>query len=766
MKTSFLIAFLSALPFALCAQEPAYSVVERGPHHKLLYRLQETVWPDGAHTQDPHYLVAMATGMNYLEGGEWIESRAEFDLTPDGIAAATHGQIRVWVNGNLNTFGAVAIQTPSGQRLRLNVTGLALTDTASGRSVRIADLQDREGFLVAPNRVVFRDAFHGVNGALRVDVEYVYTKLGFEQTVRLKSQLPHTPEDYGMARASCLLEIFSEVVEGHPAVVSERVVASEADPAKRAAMVAPDLVEQTLEQGQLRFIHGRAFTTGFPQDEDRLVMGKTYETRGVRRFIIEHARYADLAPVLQQLPAAPAPAPAAGAKVSTPDPRTRRLARQFPAPPPVQGTKVQRITRLAAVEPPEKALVLDYTTVNSSHANMLFQADSCYYIANTVYLTGVSNVLEGGSVLKFERNASLRIDGLLRTATGLYRPAVLTGAADSTVGEPIGGTLSGTYASPALLFDYGATNAASLQNLRILYATVGVQFEGGSGHELRHVQFGNCGTAVQADGANFALRNVLGWNLTNAISGTVNTGGNNPTSTCEHATFNQVRNLVATNAGGNPTVVALLTNSLLVGVSNSGGFTGLSNAVVTSSNGIFKVVGGGQHYLSDNSPYRGAGTPTITASLLSDLLVRTTCAPTPLTNLSGTVVLTPTATRGGNSWNLGLDLGFAYPPLDYWASGIILDTNSLIIATNGVAVGIDLSTNGFGLQFKSGAKFISEGLATSLGRLVRAHTAQEKSGGNPGTRAFFYDGLSTSVSCEWIFDQHHGRLWQRQPIRL
>ena len=752
MKIVHLIAFLSAAPLALWADDSAYSVVERGPHHALLSRLQDTVWPEGVgpqegvRTQEPHYLVALETGMNYLEGGQWTESREAFDVTPDGIAAAIHGQVKVWLNGNLNTLGAVSIEVPGGQRLRLNVVGLALTDRASGRSVRIADLQDCDGFLVADNRVVFRDAFHGVNGGLLVDVEYVYTKLGFEQTVRLRSQLPHAPEDYGMARANCLLEIFSEVVEGDPAVVAERLVASETDPAKRAAMAAPDLVEQTLELGQLRFIHGRGFTTGLAQDEDGLLMGKTYESWGLRRFIVEHVRYGDIEPVLQQLPAAPAPAPADGAKISIPDARTRRLARQYPAPLPAQGQKASRITRLAAAGVPEKALVLDYTTINSSQSNIVFQADTCYYITNTVYLTGVSNVLEGGSVLKFGRNACLRIDGAIRTATGLYRPCVLTGSADATVGEPISGTLSGTYASPAIMFDCGGTNAAaSLQNLRILYATTGVQFEGGSGHELRHIQFGNCGTAVKSDGANFAVRNVLGWNLTNAMIGTTNGGsGTAPTGVWEHATFNQVTNLVTTNANGTATVSAFFTNSLLVGVVGTNGLAGANNAVAASSNGVFTVAGGGQGYLADGSIYRGAGTTNINASLLADLAWRTTCAPTNLGNLSGTMVLTPLAVRG----EIPPDLGFHYAPLDFWASGIILDTNALVIATNGVAIGVDVSTNGWGLQFKNGARLISDGPALSLNRLVRAHTAQEKSGGNPGTRALLYDGLSTTANCE------------------
>ena len=739
MKTP-LIFIPFVLGAALWAGASEYSMVWQDGNQKLLSRIEETLWADGVRTQDPHYLMVLETGMNHLENNVWVPSQEIFEPVQGG-AAAIHGQHKAFIAENLNTFGSITLETPTGARIRMHVLCLALTDRASGRSVRIADVQDCQGFIVRNNRLVFKDAF---NGGVSADVVFVYTKFGFEQDIHITGALPHAPEDYKMNRATTCLEVFTEVIEIPPAEVSEQMVAQETDPVKRLAMIAPDMVDQTIDVALLRFTHGRAFTTGLQGENDHIVAAKTYETRDNRRFIIERVRYSDIQPALAQLPAAVAPAPVDGAKVSKPDPRLKRLAYELPAPPPARGKKMERITRMASLPIPEKALVLDYTTINTSHSNYVFQADTCYYLPGTVILTGTNNQMEGGTIIKYDRGAMLRVDGNIHTVSNLYHPCVLTASADSTVGEAVSGTLSGTYASPALLFNYATTNVASLQNLRILYATIGVQFEGGSGHELRHVQFGNCGTAIKADGANFAVRNVLGWNLTNAMSGTVNGGGNNPTSICEHATFNQVKNLVGTNGGGNATVVVNLTNSLLVGINNTNGFTGLSNAVVTSSNGVFKVVGGGQHYLADNSIYRGAGTTNINANLLAELPLRTTYAPTPLTNLTGTVVLTPTATRMGTV----PDLGFAYPPLDYWASAVVLDTNSLIIATNGVAVGVDVSTNGYGLEFKAGARLISEGLATSLNRFVRAHCAQEKSGGHPATRAFFYDGLSTSVSCE------------------
>ena len=89
---------------SLWAADPQYSVLEQGGHHRLLYRLQETVWPDGVHTQDPHYLVALETGMNHWENNAWVPSQEIFEVVQGG-AAAVHGQHKAWIAENLNTLG-------------------------------------------------------------------------------------------------------------------------------------------------------------------------------------------------------------------------------------------------------------------------------------------------------------------------------------------------------------------------------------------------------------------------------------------------------------------------------------------------------------------------------------------------------------------------------------------------------------------------------------------------------------------------------------
>src|SRR5207244_11989741 len=68
------------------------------------------------------------------------------------------------------------------------------------------------------------------------------------------------------------------------------------------------------------------------------------------------------------------------------------------------------------------------------------------------------------------------------------------------------------------------------------------------------------------------------------------------------------------------------------------------------------------------------------------------------------------------------DIGAHYDPLDYCWSGLNL-TNSTLILTNGVAVGIYGQK---GTTLRAGAKFISEGAPLNLNRLVRYQAVQEQ----------------------------------------
>ena len=374
MKTLFLLPLLAAT--SLWAADSDYSVVSLGPNERLLSRTVETTWQDGSRTKARHYLVELASGMNFMEGGVWVPTRAIFEAVPGG-AAAVHGQHKILLAANLNTFGAVDLESPGGQHFKSHLLCMALTDRASGKSVRIADVQDCQGVLVGDNQVVYKNAF---SGGCVASVVYTYTQFGFDQEVHWQANLPHAPQEYSLDPATTRLEIWTEVVAAPPILLSARVVGGESDPVKRLAMAAPDLVDQTFDVDSMHFGSGRAFTIGLGDDADSIPVVKTYELRDKRRFLIESVSYLAIRESLALLPPVAAPAAPDGAKVSVPNPRLRGLARQFPAAPPAAGKTPKPVTRLASLGAGEKTLVLDYTTVITTN-NYLFKADVCYYLS-------------------------------------------------------------------------------------------------------------------------------------------------------------------------------------------------------------------------------------------------------------------------------------------------------------------------------------------------------------------------------------------------
>ena len=170
------------------AQPKLYSVVERGPHHQVWESTEAITRPDGKKTSRVHRLTELATGMNYEEGGKWVESKAEIETLPNGAGAtASKGQHKVLFPANLNG-GVIELNAPDGKWLRSQVLGLSYFDSATGKSVLIAQTKDTAGELHPPNVMVYPDAFDG----LKADVRYTYTRAGFEQDIILREQ-PASP---------------------------------------------------------------------------------------------------------------------------------------------------------------------------------------------------------------------------------------------------------------------------------------------------------------------------------------------------------------------------------------------------------------------------------------------------------------------------------------------------------------------------------------------------------------------------------------------
>ena len=104
-----------------------------------------------------------------------------------------------------HTGRAVTLTTPDAKQFSSTIYGLAYYDTASGSNALIGQIKDCDGSIVAPNQVVYADAFSN----LTADVLYTYTKAGLIQSVLLR-QTPLPPSDYGLSDGTSMLEIYTE----------------------------------------------------------------------------------------------------------------------------------------------------------------------------------------------------------------------------------------------------------------------------------------------------------------------------------------------------------------------------------------------------------------------------------------------------------------------------------------------------------------------------------------------------------------------------
>lgn len=119
-----------------------YQIGEQGANHRVWQKIVKLTDADGNFTfQTNRAYVELATGLNYKDPvtGRWLASREGVDAYPGG-AIAQYGQHKVIFVNNLNTAGAIDLQTPDGKELKSHVLGLSYYDSASGKSVEKAFL--------------------------------------------------------------------------------------------------------------------------------------------------------------------------------------------------------------------------------------------------------------------------------------------------------------------------------------------------------------------------------------------------------------------------------------------------------------------------------------------------------------------------------------------------------------------------------------------------------------------------------------------------
>lgn len=720
-------------------QEPA-TVAELGPHHRVWQRVE---WvPDGAGgaLALTNSITELAVGIGRWDDAAktYVPAKAEFELTQSGHFIARYTQHQVILAPDLTEAGAVDLLTPDQQRLTSTLLGLALLDTASGKSAMIAELQHCRPEWISPTEVVYRDALDDIGA----DVVYRIGLDRFVQDLLLTSQIP--PELLG--------ELGFNPKTTRVLVMTEFFEAPEPDvtPWTRQSLEGRELGDTDLGFGVMSMGPGAAFPAEGEMPETAAPVGKSWIKLDGRQFLIETVEYMDLVPLLEKLPM---PGQAAVEAIRTKVQRTARVGspgagavreahavpRALPAKlvrqaktgePVIRGRHIEvdeatlvaftrsGRTSLAGIRPRTGVLVDYALQISTAQTDYTFAGDKTYYISASVPLTGVT-AFESGTVIKFAptNNARLTVKGPITWQGSPYRPAILTARDDASVGDAVSGagTLSGYYAAVALEIDRATnTTPAILQNFRISHAQTAVSISGRPGHVFSHGQLVHCQRGFSSTNAEFSLRNMLFDNVLTNLTGTSSTGR------CEHVTAN-----TATHFNYNSACAYLyLTNSLLAGVTNVGTVTtSVGSVTLASASGVFQTMGKGNNYLAAGSPYRNYSTAStnLNASLAKALKLLTTYPPIELTSdFTVSTVLVPQAERDASA----NDLGFHHECLDYVWTGRNL-TNATLVLTNGVAVGVYGTT---GLRLLNGAVLLSEGRPDRLNRLVRYQAVQEQSG--------------------------------------
>jgi hypothetical protein len=674
-------------------------IIERGANYRVWQRTDYEITPDGKKVPRTHKFTELATGLSVQRNGQWVESRAEISILPDGTAAATNGQHQVRFPGDI-AKGVITLNTPDG--LVLQSRPIALSYDDGSNTVLIAVLTNSTGILLGSNEVIYPNAFEGISARLH----YRYYRAGFEQDVELDEQ-PPAPQALGLNPNTTRLQVITEFFTPPQPNVTVVTVPT----------AAGNLTDQELDFGVIKTRPGKAFLVGTNGPSAR--MHKQWVTVDGRQLLVEEVPLISIANDLSQLPAAKA----VSLKSGPDSPLYIVSAKRLLPPQPVAETHPDRQARiqLAQATFQSRGLMLDYVMVNSSINNYTFQGDTTYLISGPVYLSGQST-FEGGSVIKYAPansvppnspgpSLNIQLYGTIQTLSTPYRPVIFTAREDDSVGEDCGseGGPPGpdAYANPALSYDesYGSQPIA-LNNFRIGYAKTAISATAYTINVcLNNGQVVGCGTVLYSEGWGSAtFKNVLFANdsvIANVSD--VNVTAQNCTLTSPDPWGHTY--LIKNNDTAWSLFCSLnLVNCIVANfdlfvdwdsqgyVSISADHTGFYNndnsafgtSPVTANANPFVTAGGGNYYLANGCPFTNAGTANIDGALLAALRNKTTHPPLLRTNLNiaSATTWTPQIARDTNS---PPDLGYHYDPIDYLVCDVNVDNTTLTL-TGGVAV--------------------------------------------------------------------------------
>ena len=736
----------------LTLQDTPYAVVSKGANQQVWQRTTYETRPDGKQIPHVHQYTELATGLHYWNNGQWVDSKEEINILPNGTAVATQGQQQAYFPGDIYQ-GVIELVTSDGKHLRTRPMGISYDDGT--KKVLISELKDSVGQLVGPNQVIYPDAFTD----FKADLVCTYRKSGFECDLVFLEQ-PPSPVTYGLNPQTSRLELLTEFFNT-PEPVKTINGASRSD----------GLSDTTLKFGTMTMGRGKAFVVGDSTSDDarkpssQIPVYKSWLHLQGRTFLMEEVPYQRIASQLKQLPASASAAPT---KTSAKWVWNKISPRRLLPPARVVQASTNRVQLAKADFSRERGVVLDYVTINSGETNFTFQGDTTYYVSGEENLSGTTT-FEGGTVIKLDGSGQIDIDvnGTINCQTGPYRPVVFTSINDNSVGEQFGSG-SPAFGDVGIFLNIDATNA-SLHDLRFSYSWVPINQGWGSSPAVINVwdcQFEDVDVAIY--GYNIELHNVLigrsfNYDAAVFVEGT-NMVGENVTADGGSA-FLEV--------DGSGAIVAL-TNCLVTGqpLITGNPMTLLTNVTVwlpSPSTPVYQTVGAGSYYLTNNSPYCNAGTTNISPQLLAELKQKTTYPPIVL---SGTTIytatnLSPQTPRDTNT--VGVDLGYHYDPLDYVFGGVDLYSNLTITAGTVVGYYADYgnvysSRQPYGISLNDGASLTSSGTAILPTWIVRYDTVQEGGNGN-WTVTGYMGGIMFNGSRSGITPQLNGRFtkWASGP---
>jgi hypothetical protein len=161
-----------------------YAAVNMDGNSRVWERTTYETGTNGETIRKEHRYTELGTGLNYRNSyGQWVESKEEIDVLPQGGAAAVQGQHQAYFPGDIY-HGQIEVVTPDGLHLKSRPLCVSYDDGTN--TVLIGVLTNSVGVLVSSNQVVYPNAFSGLNADLR----YTYKNGGVEQDIVLREQPP------------------------------------------------------------------------------------------------------------------------------------------------------------------------------------------------------------------------------------------------------------------------------------------------------------------------------------------------------------------------------------------------------------------------------------------------------------------------------------------------------------------------------------------------------------------------------------------------